>query len=103
MNQQQQMMKQIQQMQTRMAKMQEDLGSVTVTGTAGGGAITVTANGHQKLLTIAIDPSVMEEGPELLGDMVLAAANAALDESRKAASEQMGALTAGLNLPPGLL
>ena len=70
------MLKQIQQMQTRMARMQEELGAMTVTGTAGGGAVTVVATGHQQIQSIAIQPEVLEE---------------------------MGQLTAGLNLPPGLL
>ncbi|HEV7465425.1 MAG TPA: YbaB/EbfC family nucleoid-associated protein [Candidatus Dormibacteraeota bacterium] len=97
------MMKQLQQMQTKMARMQEELETVEVTGTAGGGAITVTANGHQRLLAVAIEPEVLEEGAELLADMVLAAVNDALDRSRELASQQMGSLTAGLGLPPGLL
>ncbi len=50
------MMKQLQQMQTKMAKLQDELGDMTVTGTAGGGAVTVTANGHQKLLSVAVEP-----------------------------------------------
>jgi DNA-binding YbaB/EbfC family protein len=97
------MLKQLQQMQTRMARMQEELGSMTVTGTAGGGAVTVVANGHQQIQSIAIQPDVFEEGAELLSDLVLAAVNAALDQSRDLATRQMGQLTAGLNLPPGLL
>ena len=99
----QKMMKQLQQMQTRMAKMQEELETAKVTGTAGGGAITVIANGHQRILSVAIEPEVLEEGAELLADMVLAAVNDALDRSRELASQQMGSLTAGLGLPPGLL
>lgn len=99
----QKMMKQLQQMQTKMAKMQEELETAEVTGTAGGGAITVTANGHQRILSVAIEPEVLEEGAELLADMVLAAVNDALDRSRELASQQMGSITAGLGLPPGLL
>ena len=99
----QKMMKQLQQMQTKMAKMQEELETAEVTGTAGGGAISVTANGHQRILSVAIEPEVLEEGAELLADMVLAAVNDALDRSRELASQQMGSLTAGLGLPPGLL
>jgi hypothetical protein len=99
----QKMMKQLQQMQTKMDKMQEELETAEVTGSAGGGAITVTVNGHQRLLAVAIEPEVLEEGAELLADMVLAAVNDALDRSRELASQQMGSLTAGLGLPPGLL
>jgi len=97
------MLKQIQQMQTRMARMQEELGGMTVTGTAGGGVVTVVANGHQQIQSIAIQPDVLEEGAEMVSDLVLAAVNAALDQSRDLATQQMGQLTAGLNLPPGLL
>jgi hypothetical protein len=97
------MLKQIQQMQTRMARMQEELGAMTVSGTAGGGAVTVVVNGHQQVQSVAIQAEVLEEGPELLSDLVLAAVNSALDQSRDLATKQMGQLTAGLNLPPGLL
>ena len=97
------MMKQLQQMQTRMAKLQEELGGMTVTGSAGGGAVTVTANGHQKVLAVAIEPDALEEGAELLADMVLAAVNDALDKARETAATHMGQLTAGLGLPPGLI
>jgi DNA-binding YbaB/EbfC family protein len=97
------MMRQLQQMQTRMAKIQEELGALTVTGTAGGGAVSVVANGHQQLQSVTIDPEALGEGPEMIGDLVLAAANAALEQSRELAAKQMGQLTAGLNLPPGLL
>ena len=100
---QQQMMKQLQQVQARMAKMQEELNDVTVTGTAGGGVVAITADGHQKLLSVVIEPEAMEEGAELLADLILAACNDALDKSRAAAAANMSQLTAGLGLPPGLL
>jgi len=94
---QQQMMKQ------RMAKMQEELNDVTVTGTAGGGVVSITADGHQKVLSVAIEPEALEEGAELLADLILAAINDALDKSRAAAAANMSQLTAGLGLPPGLI
>jgi DNA-binding YbaB/EbfC family protein len=97
------MMKQLQQMQSKMAKLQDELGDLTVTGTSGGGAVTVTANGHQKILSVSIEPEVLEEGAELLADMVIAATNDALDKARETASQHMGQLTAGLGLPPGLI
>jgi nucleoid-associated protein EbfC len=100
---QQQMMKQLQQVQARMAKMQEELNDVTVTGTAGGGVVSITADGHQKVLSVAIEPEALEEGAELLADLILAACNDALDKSRAAAAANMSQLTAGLGLPPGLL
>ncbi len=99
----QKMLKQLQQMQTKMAQLQAELDEASVTGTAGGGAVSVTVNGHQKVLAVTIEPEVMEEGAELLADMVMAACNDALDKSRDLAAQQMGQLTAGLGLPPGLL
>ncbi|MFN2451362.1 MAG: YbaB/EbfC family nucleoid-associated protein [Candidatus Dormibacteria bacterium] len=95
------MMKQLQQMQTRMAKLQEELGDVTVTGTAGGGAVSVDVDGHQHVLAVRIEAEALDDA-ELLSDMVLAACNDALDRSRAKAADHMGQLTAGLNLPPGL-
>jgi nucleoid-associated protein EbfC len=100
---QQQMMKQLQQVQARMAKMQEELNEVTVIGTAGGGVVSVTVDGHQKVLGVTIEPEALEEGAEMLSDLVLAACNDALDKSREAAAANMAQLTAGLGLPPGLL
>jgi nucleoid-associated protein EbfC len=100
---QQQMMKQLQQVQARMAKMQEELNEVTVIGTAGGGVVSVTVDGHQKVLAVTIEPEALEEGAEMLSDLVLAASNDALDKSREAAAANMAQLTAGLGLPPGLL
>jgi hypothetical protein len=99
----QKMLKQLQQMQAKMAKMQQELDEATVTGTAGGGAVSVTVNGQQKVMAVTIEPDVLEEGAELLADMVMAATNDALDRSRDLAAQQMGQLTAGLGLPPGLL
>jgi DNA-binding YbaB/EbfC family protein len=100
---QQNMMKQLQQVQARMAKMQEELNDVTVTGTAGGGVVSITADGHQKVLSVAIELEALEEGAELLADLILAAINDALDKSRAAAAANMSQLTAGLGLPPGLI
>ena len=97
------MMKQLQQMQARMAKVQEELGNLTVSGSAGGGVVTVTADGHQRIREVVIQPEALEEGAELLSDLVLAACNDALEQSREQAAAQMGQLTAGLGLPPGLI
>lgn len=99
----QKMLKQLQQMQTKMAQLQAELDDASVTGTAGGGAVSVTVNGHQKVMAVSIEAEVLEEGAELLADMVMAACNDALDKSRDLAAQQMGQLTAGLGLPPGLI
>ncbi len=104
MGQQFKMLKQLQQMQARMAKVQEELGEKTVTGTAGGGMIEVVVNGHQKVLSVTVKPEVVDPTDvEMLQDMVLAAVNDAMDKARDLASKEMGALTAGMGLPPGLM
>ena len=97
------MMKQMAAMQSRMEKMQGELENHQVVGTAGGGAVSVTANGQQKVIGVVIAAEAMEEGAELLADLVMAACNDALDKSRSAAAEQMAQLAQGLGLPPGLL
>jgi DNA-binding YbaB/EbfC family protein len=91
-------------MQEKMARIQEELGSKEVEGTSGGGVVTVRANGHQKLLSVEISPEAVDpQDVELLQDMVLAAANEALDRSRELAAGELGQLTAGMGLPPGLI
>lgn len=102
-NPQQNMMKQLQQMQAKMARVQEQLSEITITGSAGGGVVTVTVDGHQNVRGVTIEPEALEEGAEMLSDLVLAAVNDAMEQSRSQAATQMGQLTAGLGLPPGLL
>ncbi len=96
------MLQQVQQMQAKMAKVQKELETATVEASAGGGAVKAVVTGQQKLLSIVIEPEVAGD-VEMLQDLVLAAVNEALDRSRDLASEKMGAVTAGLGLPPGLL
>ncbi|HEV1997521.1 MAG TPA: YbaB/EbfC family nucleoid-associated protein [Candidatus Dormibacteraeota bacterium] len=98
------MMRQLQEMQSRMAQIQEDLGSKEVEGTAGGGVVKVRANGHQKVLAVEIQPDAVDpQDVDLLQDLVLAATNEALDRSRELAAGELGALASGLGLPPGLI
>ena len=93
-------MKQAQAMQQQMAKLQEEAATKTVTGTAGGGIVTVTANGAMQLVGISIDPEAVKAGDvEMLQDVVLAAANEALRKAHDMMAEQMKAVTGGMNVP----
>ena len=96
-------MKQAQAMQAQMAKLQEEAGSKTVTGTSGGGVVTVTANGAMELVSILIDPEVVKSGDaEMLQDLVLAASNDALRKARQMMADHVKSVTGGMNIP-GLL
>lgn len=96
------MLRQVQQMQDRMAKAQKELEEETVEATAGGGAVRVVATGAQKIVSVHVDPGANED-VEMLQDLVLAAVNEALDKSRELQAKKMQAVTSGLGLPPGLL
>ena len=94
------MMKQAQQLQTKMMKMQEELAGRTVEGTAGGGMIKAVANGKQQVVSITIDEEVVDpEDVEMLQDLILAAVNDALNRSQEMVSSEMGKLTGGMNIP----
>jgi len=93
-------MKQAQAMQAQMAKIQEQAASKQVSGTAGGGMVTVTANGAMDVIAVKIDPEVMKSGDaEMLQDLVVAAANDALRKARDMMAEEMKSVTGGLNIP----
>jgi hypothetical protein len=93
-------MKQAQAMQQQMAKLQEEAATKTVTGSAGGGVVTATANGAMQLVSISIDPEAVKAGDvEMLQDVVLAASNEALRKAREMMAEQMKAVTGGMNVP----
>jgi DNA-binding YbaB/EbfC family protein len=88
------------QLQEQMVQAQEALKDEEVTASVGGGVVTVVANGHQEILSVTIDPEVVDpEDVEMLQDLILAAINEALESSRNLASERMGALTGGLDIP----
>jgi DNA-binding YbaB/EbfC family protein len=98
------MMKQIQKMQERVAQVQEELEHKTAVGESGGGMVKVTSNGKQHLIGIHIEKEVVSpDDVTMLEDLVLAAANKALEESSRMAQEEMAKVTSGL-LPniPGL-
>ena len=101
-----QIMKQAQQFQAKMAKLQEEVGNRTVEASAGGGMISVVANGRQEIISVHIDPEVINpDDAEMLQDLIMAAVNDALSRARDMMNEEMGKLTQGLNIPgmPGLL
>lgn len=94
------MLKQMQQMQARMLKMQEELGSQTVEATAGGGAVAIVMTGQQRVREVRIDPAVVDpQDVEMLQDLMVAAFNEALDKSQQLAASKLGALTGGLKIP----
>jgi nucleoid-associated protein EbfC len=94
------MIKQLQDMQKKMVKAQEDLANETVTASAGGGAVTVEMNGHHLVTSVTIDKDAVDpEDVETLQDMVLTAFNQALDKAQEMAEKKMGAITGGMKLP----
>ncbi len=100
-----QLMKQAQQLQSKMAQLQEEVGNRTVEASAGGGMVTVVANGRQEIVSIQIDQEVIDpDDAEMLQDLVMAAVNDALDKARTMMNEEMRQLKKGMNIPglPGL-
>jgi DNA-binding YbaB/EbfC family protein len=94
------MMKQAQQLQAKMLKLQEELAEKTIETSAGGGMVKVVANGRQQLVSIQIEKEVVDpDDVEMLQDLILAAANDALTKAQEMATEEMNKLTGGLNLP----
>jgi len=93
-------MKQAQAMQEQLARIQQEAASKTVEGTAGGGMVTVTANGAMEIVAVKIDPEVAKSGDaEMLQDLVMAATNDALRKSREMMAEAMKGVTGGLQIP----
>jgi DNA-binding YbaB/EbfC family protein len=94
------MMKQAQKLQAKMLKMQEELAEKTVETSAGGGMISVVANGRQQLVSITIDKEVVDpDDVEMLQDLILAAVNDALNKAQEMVAGEMGKLTGGFNIP----
>ncbi len=94
------MMNQLQQMQNKLLKAQEELGTLTVEGTAGGGAVRVTMNGHRELRDITISPEAVDpEDVETLEEMVAAAFNDASKKAQDLSESKLGGLTGGMNIP----
>ncbi len=94
------MMKQVQQMQANMQKLQEELADRTVEATAGGGMVTVVVTGKQELRSIAIRPEAVDpEDVEMLQDLVLAAVNEGLRKAGEMAAAEMAKVTGGIKMP----
>ncbi len=97
-----QMMKQAQEMQAKMAELQEQLARTEFTGAAGGGMLQVTLNGKGEMRAVTIDPALVDPGEvEVLEDLIVAATNDAKAKAEAQVAEKMRELTGGLNLPPG--
>jgi len=97
-------MKQAQQMQEKVKKLQEEAAEKKVEASSGGGMVVVVADGRQEVLSIKIDPSVVDpKDIEMLQDLISAAVNEAIRKSQELMKNEMGKLTAGMGLPPGLL
>jgi hypothetical protein len=93
-------LRQIQELQAKLVKAQEDLGNMNVEVTAGGGAIKIVINGHQQFQSIDISPEVVNpDDVDFLQDIVLAACNEAVQKSQEMAAQNMSKLTGGMKIP----
>ena len=97
-------MKQAKGIQQRMQKLQSDLAERVVEGSAGGGMVKAFVNGKMELLKLKIEPDVVDPNDvSMLEDLVVAAVTDGIRKARKMAEEELGRLTGGLGIPPGLL
>jgi nucleoid-associated protein EbfC len=100
-------MQQVKALQDKMARMQEELSDKTVEATSGGGMVSVVVNGRQEIVSLNIDPQVVDPGDvDMLQDLIVAAVNDGIRRSQEMAAAEMGKLAGGLNIPglklPGL-
>jgi nucleoid-associated protein EbfC len=96
------MMRQVQQMQEKMNRVQAELEHETVEASSGGGAVRVVVTGTQKVTSVVIDPAAASDN-EMLQDLVVAAVNEAMELAKQLAATKMQAVASGLGLPPGLI
>jgi len=97
-------LKQAQKMQEQMQQIQDGLAELQVEGSAGGGMVTVTANGKQQIMSVKIDKQVVDpEDVEMLEDLIVAAVNQAMEKAQELAGQEMNKVAGGMlgNLPPG--
>ena len=98
-----QLMKQAQEMQAKMSEMQDQLGAIEVSGSAGGGMVTITLSGKSEMRGVTIDSALATpDDTEVLEDLIIAAFNDAKAKVEARVQEEMSKLTGGLNLPPGM-
>ncbi|NNG46455.1 MAG: YbaB/EbfC family nucleoid-associated protein, partial [Deltaproteobacteria bacterium] len=96
----QEILRQAQQVQERIARAQEELAGKTVEASAGGGMVTVVVNGRQEVVSVRIEKEVVSpDDVDLLQDLVAGAVNEAISRSRKMMADEMAKITGGLNLP----
>ena len=94
------LMKQANQMQLKMKKLQDELATREFSGTSGGGAVEAKVTGDNKVVGLTIDPEVMKSGDaEMLQDLVVSAVNDALKTAKETSSQEMSKITGGMNLP----
>ncbi|MBW1784933.1 MAG: YbaB/EbfC family nucleoid-associated protein [Deltaproteobacteria bacterium] len=94
------LLKKAQELQEKMNKLQEDLGEKTIETSAGGGMVVVVANGKQEIVSIKIDPEVVDtDDVDMLEDLVLAAVNDALTQAKQMVNQEMTKLTGGVKIP----
>jgi len=93
-------LRQAQLMQSKIASLQEEAAKKTVTANSGGGMVTVTANGKQEIVSIKIEKQVIDPNePEMLEDLVVAAVNSAIKASQDMVSQEMAKITGGMSIP----
>jgi DNA-binding YbaB/EbfC family protein len=98
------MMRQAQKLQNEIQRIQEELADKTVEASAGGGMVTVVANGKQDIVSVKIDPEVVSQDDiEMLEDLIVAAVNESRKRAQELAMGEIAKVTGGMGLPPGLL
>lgn len=96
------LMKQAQKMQDDMAKAQQEIANMEVTGESGAGLVKITMTGNHNVRRVEIDPELMEDDKEMLEDLIAAAINDAARRVEETNKEKMAAVTGGMQLPPGM-
>lgn len=96
------LMKQAQKMQADMAKAQEEMANIEVTGQSGGGMVSVVMTCRHDVKRVSIDDSLLSDDKDMLEDLIAAAVNDAVRQVEKTSSDKMSGMTAGLNLPGGM-